>query len=110
MTKTKLSDYGKERLIWLKTKESLIKKHTECPEVFDKLSIYWDGKVTACCSVYDNKMVIGDILINSVQQIWNSDKLNHYMELLVNMRHEEMICYRTCYDTMSPRIPRLQGL
>jgi hypothetical protein len=44
LEKVRLSREKTEQLKHLKTKESLIKTHfTVCPEVFDKLSVNWDG-------------------------------------------------------------------
>lgn len=87
-----------ETLKWLKQQESLVKIHPECPEVFDKLSINWDGSVTACCGDSDNLMIIGDVMKNSIMEIWESEQLNHYRRLLADMRHEELPLCRTCYD------------
>lgn len=107
---TKLSDQEKETLMLLKQQESIVKKHTECPEVFDKLSIDCDGSVTACCGDYDNKMVVGNILENSLEELWVSDKMNFYRQMLAAMLHDELDLCRTCYDAMSLRLPGLQGL
>lgn len=85
----------------LKKHESLEKYHFECPEVFDKLSLNWDGTVSACCGDYDNFMIVGNILENSLKEIWKSDKLNSIRKLLVEMRHDELELCRNCYDKMS---------
>jgi len=54
--KTKLTKEQKGVLSELKTKESMIEERLKiCPEVFGKLSIDWDGKITACCSDYNVK-------------------------------------------------------
>ncbi|MTK11391.1 MAG: radical SAM protein [Clostridiaceae bacterium] len=65
INKVNLNDNEKSMLTKLKAKESVIKKHPNCcPEVFDKLSINWNGDVTACCGDYDNKMIFGNIIEN----------------------------------------------
>jgi len=81
------------------TKDLFSEKQTtnypECPEVFDKMSINWDGIVTACCADYDNQMVIGDLNKNSLKEIWNSDRLNFYRKMLIERRHGELpLCSR----------------
>lgn len=101
---TNLSESRIKTLILLKKQESIIKKHIECPEVFDKLSIDWDGCVTACCGDYDNKMVVGNIVKKSLVELWTSDKMNFYRQMLAEMRHDELDLCRTCYDTRSLRI------
>ena len=100
ISKVKLKESEVTTLLWLKEQESLFKKHPECPEVFDKLSINWDGKVTACCADYDEKMVIGDVMESSLNEIWNSEKLNYYRSLLADMRHDDIELCRMCFDTM----------
>lgn len=67
----------------------------ECPEVFDKLSVNWDGTVTACCGDYDNFMLVGNIHEQTLQQIWEGEQLAKYRQLLLNYRHSELhLCSR----------------
>jgi radical SAM protein with 4Fe4S-binding SPASM domain len=82
-----------------KKQESVVKKHPECcPEVFDKLSINWDGSVSACCRDYDNKMIIGDMCVHSLKNIWYGKKMNAYRELLSKLQYEKLDLCKTCYD------------
>ena len=83
----------------LKGQESLNKIHPECPEVFDKLSINWDGKVTACCMDSDNLMIIGDIARQSLAEIWTSSKMREFREVLADMRHDDLPLCKNCYDS-----------
>lgn len=87
-----------ERLKWLKTQQSLVREHPECPEVFDKLSINWDGSVTACCSDTDNLMLVGDLGTQSLAEIWRSPKLNEIRTVLARHGHDELPLCRTCYN------------
>jgi len=96
----KLSEEEIKTLTVLKQQETLIKKHPECSEVFDKLSINWDGKVTACCKDYDELMVIGDLRVQSLQEIWNSEQMFRYRRLLADMRHDDIELCSICFDTM----------
>jgi len=97
----KLSNENRERLKFLKTHESSVKKHFDiCPEVFDKLSINWDGTVSACCSDYDNKMIVGDLRKNSIQEIWLSEKMKTYRTILAERRYDAIDLCKHCYDTM----------
>ena len=108
--KTRLGKEDVNTIKWLKKRESVVKKHPECPEVFDKLSINWDGTVSACCSDYDNKMVIGDIRVQSPKEIWNCKKMNQYRKMLANMQHDKMELCKTCYDYHGLQTPGLQNL
>lgn len=93
-----LGDEEKETLRYLKEKESVVKTHRECPEVFDKLSINWDGTVSACCADSDNKMTVGNLVENSLKDIWASKKMNFYREMLADMRHDELELCKGCYE------------
>jgi len=108
--KCKLNDKERSTLLHLKKQESVVKKYLECPEVFDKLAINWDGTVSACCWDYDNKMPIGDIKEKSLKQIWDSKRMNHFRHLLADMRHNEIELCSTCYDYHSLQTPGLQGV
>ncbi|MBF0323939.1 MAG: radical SAM protein [Alphaproteobacteria bacterium] len=90
-----------DMLMRLRDAESLVKVHPECPEVFDKLSINFDGKVTACCMDSDNLMVIGNVLEETVAQLWTNEKMTQYRIKLADMRHDEMELCRNCWDTHS---------
>lgn len=76
-----------------------------CREVFDKMSIDWDGTVVACCGDYDRLMVIGNIHQNTLKEIWHGEKLNKIREMLRQGRHSELPLCRHCigegvdYDT-----------
>lgn len=99
-----------EMLKWLKEQESIVKEHPECPEVFDKLSINWDGTVSACCADSDKVMIIGDILSQSLAKIWMAPDMMRYREVLADMRHDDLPLCRTCYDEQSLFKPGLQKI
>jgi len=108
--KIKLSSDEKKTLEKLKQQESVVKKHPECIEVFDKLSINWDGTVSACCGDFDNVMMIGDIKKDSLKSIWQSKKMHAYRLLLSEMRHDDLPLCKTCYDYHGLETPGLQNI
>lgn len=70
--------------------------HGNCPEVFDKLSIDWDGHVTACCGDWNRVMVLGDLYHNTLENIWNGKTLSDYRKMLAAGRHGELELCRRC--------------
>lgn len=108
--RVKLKGEALETLKWLKEQESVVKVHTECPEVFDKLSINWDGTVSACCGDYDNKMIVGNVMENSLKEIWVSEKMNLYRKMLANMEHDKLELCKSCYDYHGIQVPGLQKI
>jgi len=76
------------------------KNYCQCPEVFDKLSIDWDGTVTACCGDYDNHMVVGCLRQQTLKEIWEGHELAHIRENLSNNRHDKFyLCARCARST-----------
>ena len=108
--KTCLSQITIEKLMGLKQQESVVKKHPQCPEVFDKLSINWDGTVSACCGDYDNYMVVGDVKISTLSEIWQSEKMANFRSTLANMGHKKIKLCSTCYDYHGLQTPGLQKI
>jgi radical SAM protein with 4Fe4S-binding SPASM domain len=97
--KIKLSEKERNTLISLKKEESVVKEHPQiCPEVYHKLSINWDGTVTACCGDFDGKMIVGDISKQSLKEIWLCNKMKYYREKLAEKRFEDFELCRVCYD------------
>jgi len=93
---TNLSLFEKERLNNLKTRENIKFNRDSCPEVFNKLSINWDGLVTACCGDYDNMMIVGNIKNNTLGDIFHSDKINYYRNMILSNKHSELDLCRIC--------------
>lgn len=84
----------------LKEKETVVKCHRPCTEVYQKLSMDWDGKVSACCSDWDNFLTVGDVSKTSLKDIWdNSEELKHIRGLLDKMRHKSLTICSVCYHT-----------
>lgn len=106
----RLRPHELEMLKWLKSQESVVKVHPECPEVYDKLAIDWDGLVTACCMDADRLMIIGDANKESLADIWRAEKMEEYRKMLANMRHDELPLCRNCYDYQSLGAADIQGL
>lgn len=86
-----------------KTKDIILRNtvgnNPQCPEVFDKLSIDFDGSVTACCSDYDRYMKVGDIKDKSLKEIWTDKPITYYREMLANNRHNELELCKSCIRT-----------
>ncbi len=50
-------------------------KRKPCEQLFQRLSVLWDGTVTMCCSDYDGFLTIGNINKDSLKDLWLSGKL-----------------------------------
>jgi len=83
---------------WERLDQTTKRCHIPCTEVHRKLSVDWDGKVTACCGDYDNLLTIGNIHKNSLYDIWNNNpQLDGIRALLDNMNHRALTLCKDCY-------------
>lgn len=94
----------------MKQEDKLVRKHPRCPEIFDKLSVYWDGRVTACCRDFDGVMLLGDIREQTLAEIWRSEKLSAYRQALARDQYDKFPLCRVCWDYHGLQTPGLQGL
>ncbi len=89
-----------DKLEELKKQETIRKEYRPCTEIYQKLSVDWDGKISCCCGDYDNFMTIGSIQDTSLYDIWNnSEELHGYRVLLNNLRHKSLQLCSKCYAT-----------
>ncbi len=52
-----------------------------CDPLFHQLSVLWDGRLTTCCWDSDAKNVMGDTNIDTIDDIWLSNKYSYMREL-----------------------------
>jgi MoaA/NifB/PqqE/SkfB family radical SAM enzyme len=82
----------------LRKRETIEKDYRPCNEIYQKLSVNWDGKVTCCCGDYDDFLIVGNISYDTLYNIWNSSReLKAFRELLDNMMHKSLTLCNTCY-------------
>ena len=64
-----------------------------CPIPFTWLTVLWDGRVIACCNDWGPRDTVGDLSKQTLKQVWNGEKLNHYRHLLWTHRAgESLVC------------------
>jgi len=83
-----------------------------CPEMFDKLSVNWDGTVTACCSDYDNELLVGNIWESTLSNIWLfSPALQYLRKTLAEGNKDDLprICQRCSFTNCKGRTGKRKG-
>ena len=92
--KTNLSRFEEDNMIGVDTGK---KEYIPCNEVFTKLSVDWDGKITACCGDYDNLLTIGHV-DDGIEEVWNGKRLECIRHILDNMDHRMLTLCNKCYS------------
>ena len=88
----------RERLEKAAAMSTVVKKHpSPCPEVYDKLSIHWDGDVVTCCNSYNGKSKIGNINTDPMSSIWRHPLMETYRERLAQNDYSLPNCV-SCFD------------
>ena len=88
------------KLELLKKQETIKKECRPCTEVYQKLSVDWDGKVTCCCGDFDSFLTVGGLNKSILYDIWNNSwKLKIFRKILNNDMHKSLTLCSTCYHT-----------
>jgi radical SAM protein with 4Fe4S-binding SPASM domain len=67
-----------------------------CMVLWGTMSIGWDGRVVGCAADLNGHDILGDLNRESIMDIWNSDRLQHYRDKHANGRYQELDLCREC--------------
>jgi len=97
------------RAAWLDSYERIKKRHLDlwqkllhpvlnrripaCPLPFGSLNVLSDGRAILCCNDWGPRDTVGDLSSQTIQQVWNGEKFNHYRHLLwIRRAAESLVC------------------
>lgn len=97
----RLRPHELEELNRLKEMEdtSLMRHPTPCPEVYDKLTVQWDGGMRVCCNDYDGVTDLGNINDTSLDAAWRRPVIEAYRGRLANGEYTGPLC-SACWSYM----------
>lgn len=75
-----------------------LRRYQCCHQIFDVLTLHWNGNICACCADNDEVMVLGNIKDMSLKECWDCEKEKGYRQILAERRYEELPLCRDCYD------------
>lgn len=81
----------------IEIEEKTLKHPDPCPEVYDKLTIQWDGTVRVCCNDHSGETNLGNVRTSTLEDIWTHPVLTHYRERLSQKEYSGPLC-STCYQ------------
>jgi MoaA/NifB/PqqE/SkfB family radical SAM enzyme len=85
-----------------KKKARISRRHhpDPCPEVYDKLSVAWDGSIRVCCNDYSGVTNLGNVRDSGgLRSAWSHPTIVEYRKRLAEGRYEGPLC-SVCYDYM----------
>ena len=72
------------------------KKYFPCRNIWQQLTIGWDGRAHACCIDLNGDYIIGDTRKQSIMQIWNGEGLISLRKNLVGKKYRNIKLCRNC--------------
>ena len=80
-----------------------------CSVIFYSMTINSDGTVSACCSDWNQELIIGNTNENSLKEIWQSEKLKILQKLhLLKKRNSHSTC-ATCNHPNTAQIDQIDN-
>jgi len=61
-----------------------------CIQPFNLMTINYNGNVLPCCTVYDDKAVIGNMVTMGIHDIWNSNNLKKCRDFLYHYNRKKL--------------------
>lgn len=100
LDKAKLSEQKRAKIEKLIAAQSSELKHpVPCPQVFDSLSIHWDGKAAVCCNAYGSVGTFGNVAETPIKELWRDALIEEYRKRLAKKDYDAPLC-RECWDYM----------
>jgi radical SAM protein with 4Fe4S-binding SPASM domain len=99
VNKIHIFDYEQESYPGLTEKNDLL----PCNYPMQRLAIYWNGDVTACCMDYNNLFEFGNVNTQTMYEIWNSDKVKKFRNMHIDGRRLELKVCNRCLVAIKPK-------
>lgn len=71
------------------------KIRNRCHRIWSSLVVTWDGKVVPCCYDKNADHQTGDLMVDSLSEIWKNQQYHHFRKSVLSNRSEIDIC-RNC--------------
>lgn len=78
------------------------KKRIPCADLWNKMAIHWDGRVSACCFDWNFKLVIGDSKSSCLQAIWNSNVATKLRDAHTTGNYSDLLLCKNCDSWAEP--------
>lgn len=81
----------------MKGKESGRRYPWACPQIWQRMAIWWDGTILPCNHDDDGMIALGNVNAVTLKQAWNSEKLNNIRDLHKNGTAHRVTACDGCY-------------
>jgi hypothetical protein len=81
-----------EKVLSLSLREQNRIGFVPCEQLWQRLSVLWDGTVTVCCNDFDGFLAIGRIGVDSLIDLWRGEKLMNLRKRHKNLNFDGLVC------------------
>ena len=67
-----------------------------CTHPWDELVIGADGRAGLCCLDYELAAEVGDVMQNTIEEIWQSKQMNSYRDKMLKLEYDEIDVCKNC--------------
>lgn len=71
-------------------------KRLPCDYLWDKCTILHDGRVVFCCMDYDGRIIVGDINKESIEKVWDGNKMQSLRKLHIEGKFNKIPLCSEC--------------
>ncbi len=95
-----ISDTGRrdEMKVIKQEQKECLRRYNCCHQIFDVLTLHWNGNICACCADNDEVMVLGNIKEMTLKECWDCEKEKSWRRILAERRYEALPLCKDCYD------------
>jgi len=72
------------------------KERVPCADLWNKVSIHWDGNVSACCFDWHSTLLLGDTNKESLIDIWNGESAKTLREMHCSGKYSDIPLCKEC--------------
>ena len=73
-------------------------KKKYCKEIWTNMIMLWNGDVTVCCADHDARLKVGNILEESIEDIWNGERYQRIRELHLKGEYDKLPLCKQCMN------------
>jgi len=81
----------------MKNKKKGVQYSWACPQLWQRMAIWWDGRILPCNHDDDGYLELGKLNSSSIKDSWQSKQLNEYRRLHQKGLAHEIIACDGCY-------------
>jgi radical SAM protein with 4Fe4S-binding SPASM domain len=100
--------FGREETHDLSTGQIMTHQPDFCDSLWDSLIVYPDGSVIPCCQAFRKKDIFGNVLENSVEEVWNNSDFVAMRKIIGGKRIDGVVRQPCCECNITEKLRKAQ--